>query len=67
MISNKEIWAYAATLLRRFGEGASAHAGQRADALLAIGDVEGHRTWIRILERINQLEKIKPDDEQMLQ
>ena len=67
MDKDREIWACALAILRRYGEGASAHAGQRADKLLAAGDAEGHRTWIRILERINQLEQDKPDKADTLQ
>jgi hypothetical protein len=52
--------------LRQYREFASAHAGLRADELLAGGDVEGHHTWIRILERINQLES-EPGERESLQ
>jgi triphosphoribosyl-dephospho-CoA synthetase len=64
---DREIWAGALAILRRYGEGASAYAGRRADELLSAGDTEGHRTWIRILERINQLERDKPVDGEMTQ
>lgn len=67
MNKEREIWACALAILRRYGEGASAHAGQRADELLGSRDAEGHRTWIRILECINQLEQEKPDKDDALQ
>jgi hypothetical protein len=66
MISNREIWGCALAILRQYREFASAHAGLRADELLAGGDVEGHHTWIRILERINQLES-EPGERESLQ
>ena len=67
MDKDREIWACALAILRRYGEEASTHSGQRADELLASGDAEGHRTWIQILERINQLEQDKPDPGDMVQ
>jgi hypothetical protein len=60
MIDDREIWACAQHILQRFGEAAGFHAAQRADALLGEGDLDGHRTWLRILRRINDLESTQP-------
>jgi hypothetical protein len=60
MIDEREIWACAQHILERFGEAAGSHAAQRADALLGGGDLDGHRTWLRILRRINDLEAAQP-------
>jgi hypothetical protein len=44
-------------LMRRHGEDAVFHAAMRADELIAAGDVEGQRAWLRIIECIEQLER----------
>lgn len=56
MIDEREIWACANHMLKRYGADAWFHAAQRADELLAEGDFEGQRTWCRILDRIHQLD-----------
>mgnify|MGYP003393582743 CR=1 len=60
MIDDREIWACANQLLKQHGRDASAVASRRADELLAIGEVEGHRTFMQILDRIRQLETTTP-------
>jgi hypothetical protein len=61
MIDDREIWACANQVLRQYGDAAWYHASQRADELFAAGDHEGHRTWVRILRRIEALERLTPD------
>lgn len=61
MIEDKEIWACAHQLMRQYGEAAAFRAAQRADALLEANDLDGHRTWLRILARIEELERMTPD------
>lgn len=60
MIEDREIWACAHQLLRRHGADAWFVASQRADALLAEGEMEGHYTFLRILDRIRQFEQAAP-------
>lgn len=60
MIDEREIWACANLLLRQHGNAARDICARRADALLAEGQVEGHRTFQRIGERIEQLERVHP-------
>ncbi len=60
MIEDKEIWACAHQLLRRYGDGAGLHAAQRADELFEAADIEGQRIWLRILHRIEDLERFEP-------
>lgn len=62
MIEDREIWACAHQLIRQHGADAWFHASQRADALLEQGEIEGHLTFLRILDRIRQLEQIEPRD-----
>jgi len=61
MIDEPEIWACARQLMREHGADAWFHASQRADALLAQGEIEDHRTFMRILRRIEALESLPPD------
>lgn len=59
--AERHIWACANTLLQQHGDDAWFHASQRADELLLAGEMEGHRTYLRILDRIKKLEALKPD------
>lgn len=61
MIEDREIWGCANQLMRQHGAEAWFVAAQRADALLAEGALEGHRTFVRILDRIKQLEALTPE------
>jgi hypothetical protein len=60
MIEDREIWASANLLLKQHGADAWFVASQRADELFAAGEMEGHRTFVRILNRIRQLEALEP-------
>lgn len=60
MIEEREVWACANQLMRQHGADAWFWAARRADALLAAGSFEGHRTFARILARIQELEDIEP-------
>lgn len=61
MIDEREIWACAHNLMRRHGADAWFHASLRADQLLEQGQLEGHRTFLRILDRIRQLDTLAPE------
>jgi hypothetical protein len=60
MVDDREIWACANHFLRQHGGDAWLVVSQRADELLAEGEMEGHRTFLRILNRIRQLEQSGP-------
>lgn len=60
MIEDKEIWACAHQVMRQYGEAAGLHAALRADELFEENDHEGQRTWLRILARIDELERLEP-------
>ena len=51
----KDIFRAAHLLVKQHGEDAPRHAAERADALLAQGDMEGEATWLRILRAIRVL------------
>jgi len=61
MIEEKEVWACAHQIMQQYGDAAAFHAAQRADELLLANDQEGSRTWLRILNRIEALEKLSPE------
>lgn len=56
MADDREIWACANMLLRIHGADARRHATARAAELAGAGEVEGHRVFTLIAERIAQLE-----------
>lgn len=60
MIEDREIWACANELIKQHGDVAWYVAAQRADELLAGGEMDGHQVFKRILDRIKQLETIAP-------
>ncbi len=55
MISERDIWAAANILIKRYGEDAELRAVERADELLGRGDLDGQRIWLHILEAVRQL------------
>ncbi len=58
MLSDLEIYRAAQATISRYGDGL--HAAQRADELLAAGDMEGRRVWHRIEDAINELQRTAP-------
>jgi len=49
MIPDADIWRAALLIVKRYGDDAMLEATQRADQLLAEGDMAGAETWHRIL------------------
>lgn len=60
MIDDREVWACANLLMKQHGPEAWFVAAQRADELLEQGEIAGHRTFLRILDRIKKLEAMEP-------
>ncbi len=58
--SDVDIYRAARATIARYGDGAALHAAHRADALLALGDMEGRRVWHRIGDAIDELQKTAP-------
>ena len=54
-MTNKEIYLAAQAVVKSHGGGAALHAAQRADELLAEGEMEGRRVWHRIGEAIREI------------
>ncbi|RYG89853.1 MAG: hypothetical protein EON59_01000 [Alphaproteobacteria bacterium] len=60
VIDDQEVWACANLLMKRHGPEAWFAASRRADELLEQGEMAGYRTFLRILDRIKQLEAMEP-------
>jgi hypothetical protein len=60
--SERATWRTAATVIDKHGDLAELHAAQRADALLANGDVDGQRVWKRILTAITAIRRPAPNE-----
>ncbi len=60
MLSGLEIYRAAHATVSRYGDDAALHAAQRADELLAAGDMEGRRVWQRIMGAIDELRRTAP-------
>ena len=60
-VSDLDVWRAVNLLLKRHGRDAAIVAAQRADELLAAGDVDGQAVWKRIVEAILELLRDEPD------
>lgn len=58
-MTNKEIYRAAQAVVKSHGDGAALHAAQRADELMATGDMAGRRVWHHIGEAITYLVSTK--------
>ena len=56
MIPDRDIWAAAPLMMKRYKADAMLEAGARADQLLEDGDWQGAATWHRILDAIERLQ-----------
>ncbi len=60
VLSDLEIWRAAQATIQVYGDEAGIHAAQRADELLAAGDMEGRAVWHRIERAIDELRRTAP-------
>ncbi len=60
MVDESDIWRAANLLVKRHGVGAAVISAQRADELLAVGDVDGRAVWKRILAAVRERTRTKP-------
>lgn len=60
MLTDKEIYQSANTLVQQHGNEAELVAAARADALLDEGDIEGETVWLRIIDAIRVLNAETP-------
>lgn len=59
-IADLDVLRCAALLIKHHRSDAALVAAQRADELLAKGDVEGQIVWKRIVSAINELQRTQP-------
>jgi triphosphoribosyl-dephospho-CoA synthetase len=60
VISDRDDWAAALLIVKRYGDDAMLEASERADQLLEDGDMAGAETWHRILDAIERLQAKAP-------
>ena len=60
MVDQADIWRAVNLLAKHYGTDAALAAAQRAQELLAVGDVNGFTVWKRILESAAELSRTKP-------
>jgi hypothetical protein len=57
MIPDRDVWAAATLMVKRYGDDAAIQAAMRADELGKANDIDGQCEWIRILKAIEQLQR----------
>ena len=63
MTSDLDIYRSANELIKQHGDAADIEAAMRADARLAVRDMEGQAVWLRIVKAVEELlAKERPDD-----
>ena len=60
MISDREIYQSANTLISQHGELAPIQAALRADAMANSGDLDGYAVWRRILKAVDNMLVVEP-------
>ena len=60
MISDLDIFRSAQVLIREHGEGTAIEDSQHADAMLEKGDLEGQAVWKRIIEAVEEIQRMEP-------
>jgi len=57
VLPDLDIWRAAQLFVKRHGDEAAIQAALRADELLAEGDVDGQRAWLRIVKAVEELRR----------
>ncbi len=60
MIPDLDIFRSANILVKQHGEDAPIHAAIRADAMLEKGDLDGLAVWKRVLQAVEELQRVEP-------
>jgi hypothetical protein len=60
MIPDRDVWAAAVLMVKRYADDAMLEAAERADQLLDEGDMAAAETWHRILNAIERLQAKVP-------
>ena len=62
MVAPIDIWRTARLLIDRHGDLATIEAARRADEMTAKGDMDGRRVWLDVLNAIDDLQGVRPDE-----
>lgn len=62
VILNTDIWRCAALMIANYGDVANIEAASEADVMLAKGDIDGQRVWMRIAKAIEELRMVNPGE-----
>lgn len=62
MIPDIDIWRCAALMIKGYGKTADIEAASRADEFQKQGDLDGQRTWLRIVKAIDALQNVQPGE-----
>lgn len=65
MVTDLDIWRAAHALLRQHGDDAGTIAAQRADKMLADGDLDGLAVWRRIVRAVEELTRERRKGDQV--
>ena len=57
MTSDLDIYRSAKLLVDQHGEDATPEAAMSADNMLAAGDMDGNRVWVRIMKAVEELQR----------
>jgi hypothetical protein len=60
VLPDLDIWRSARLFVTLHGPEAGIQAAFRADELLAEGDIDGQRVWLRIVKAVEELQRPKP-------
>ncbi len=60
VVEEIDIYRSANLLIKQHGEEAEIFAAMQADACLEKGDLEGKRTWLKVIESIKELQDTTP-------
>ena len=61
MIPDLDLYRSANLLVKQHGEDAPIYAAMRADRMLEKGDLDGLEVWKRILQAVEELQKVGPE------
>jgi len=67
MLSDRDIYAAATLMIKRFGNDAPSEAARRAEALAAAGDLDGRAAWLRIMKAAEALLRQRPGPDETIQ
>ncbi len=66
MIPDLDIWRAARVMVKHYGESAATEAAMRADEFLDQGIIDGQRVWTRIVQAIEELQRERPREGEVL-